>query len=184
MAKIFLPVKGRSMLLNTIAAAQELGGEILVVTGAYHDQTKAHLLAHSVQIKLVHNSDWRKGMSSSIAVGVEAASESLPDAYLITLCDQPDVDGSFLKTLAESYRLLPDNRNIVATAYPEGPGVPAVFPAMFTNHLLNAEGQGGVKELLRSGNYPVREVYFSTPPVDIDTPEDYLARTGKLPEEV
>ena len=119
-------------------------------------------------------------MGGSIAAGVAAALPDQPEALLVLLADQPEVDADYLAGLWQASTESP--QRIVATEYPEGPGVPAIFPRRYHGTLLREAGRGGAKRLLRK----TASVHLLRPPrplVDLDTPEDYRNYTGQaLPE--
>jgi len=156
------------MLQMAVNAA--LGHPVVVVTGAYPVEIQEHLLEME-DITFAHNPDWRKGMASSIALGIRAASVFDPKGYFITLADQPSMSVESLSFLADPFLRNPDK--IVATWYPERLGVPAIFPARYKEDLLSGEGQRGARSLIEQAGDDVHIVRFRQPPVDIDTPEDY-----------
>lgn len=166
--KLFLNTGEGSMLKMAVNAA--LDGPVVVVTGAYPGQTREHL-SDWVDLIFAHNPDWCKGMSSSIAVGVRAASAFNPLGYFITLADQPSMGMESLAFLADSFMRNPNK--IVATWYPERLGVPAVFPARYVDDLLSGEGPRGARSLIQQAGSDVHVIRFNQPPIDIDTPEDY-----------
>ncbi|MEM9929003.1 MAG: nucleotidyltransferase family protein [Bacteroidota bacterium] len=175
--KLLLPVFGTTMLRHTVMSVMELGPTI-VVTGAYSEQTRRHL-KDMQGITFAHNPRWREGMSSSLAVGVRVASMFRPLGYLVTVADQPGMSIEGLEAHCNEFVVAPDS--IVATAYPEGPGVPAIFPARLTSALVSAEGKIGARRLIRQEGEMVRVIHFQVPPQDVDTPEDYERLTGHRP---
>lgn len=172
--KLFLPVEGSSMLQRAVAAVAGMGVTV-VVTGAYDQEIREHL-AGVPHLNFAYNPEWRTGMASSIAAGVRAAAVHQPDGYLITLADQPQLDQAALAHHFDAFMNHPDA--IIATWYPEKPGVPAIFPARFTEDLLSGEGHRGARQLIAREGEAVKVIRFPEPPVDIDTPEDYRRITG------
>ncbi|MEM9259123.1 MAG: nucleotidyltransferase family protein [Bacteroidota bacterium] len=168
--KLFLPVYGSTMLRLAAWAAVDLNTKSIVVTGAYPQETRNHL-ADIDDLEFAHNADWRKGMSSSIATGVKAALQYNPQGYFITLADQPSLRSDSLAGHAEEFYR--DSSEIVATYYPERLGVPAIFPARYAEQLLDGKGPNGARQLIAAAGDKVKVVKFGTPPIDIDTPEEY-----------
>ncbi|MFT6000549.1 MAG: molybdenum cofactor cytidylyltransferase [Neolewinella sp.] len=172
--KLFLPIQGSSMLRRAVAAVAGLGITV-VVTGAYDKEVREHL-ADIDHLDFAYNAEWRTGMASSIAVGVKAVTTSQPDGYLIMVADQPSIDLESLAEHLDTFRLCPDA--IIATWYPERLGVPAIFPARFTEDLLSGEGSRGARQLIAQEGEAVKVIRFKEPPKDIDTPEDYRRITS------
>jgi CTP:molybdopterin cytidylyltransferase MocA len=175
--KLFLPVFGQSMLRLAVSAVGELGPTV-VVTGAYPVETRDHLSDFWCisNITFAHNANWRKGMASSIAIGVKAAEQHAPDGYLIVLADQPTV---CIESLGEHLdAFLHHPQSIVATWYPERLGVPAIFPARFAADLRSGEGSRGARQLIAQEGDSVKVIRFKAPLRDIDTPEDYRQFTS------
>ncbi len=166
--KLFLDVGNGSMLQSAVNAALE--DPLVVVTGAYAAEIKEHLSGIE-GITFAHNPDWRKGMASSIAAGVRAASAFDPKGYFITLADQPSLSAESLAFLSDPFLRNPNK--IIATWYPERLGVPAIFPARYKDDLLSGEGQRGARSLIKQAGDNVHIIRFRQSPVDIDTPEDY-----------
>lgn len=171
--KLFLPVPGGTMLRLVVEAA--LDEPVVLVTGAYPVETREHL-ADIEDIEFAHNPNWREGLSASIAVGVRAAKKYDPQGYFITLADQPTLGVESLSFLANEFYRNPDE--IVATHYPERLGVPAIFPARYTDQLLDGKGPNGARQLIAAAGDRVKVVKFRTPPIDIDTPEEYQRYLG------
>lgn len=174
--KLLLPVAGRSLIAGAVAVAETLSGQNIVVTGAY-DREIRRVLVENTTVNLIHNPDWENGMGSSINTGVSAVNPTDCRGILVMLADQPRVDGAFLKKIIQRYDTSP--ATIVATKYPSGPGVPAVFSPEHYRELIALTSSGGAKDLIRNRGYLVDEIELPGGNVDIDTPEDYLAFTGK-----
>ncbi|MEM1358039.1 MAG: nucleotidyltransferase family protein [Bacteroidota bacterium] len=168
--KLFLPIRGESMLRKAVFAALDLGHPLVVVTGAYHDQIKDHL-SDIDGLQLVFNPAWSTGMSTSIACGIEVALSYQPRGFFITLADQPSMSVESLGAIDAIF--LEDQSRIVATYYPERLGVPAIFPARYADQLLNGKGPNGARQLIAAAGGRVKAVKFHVPPIDIDTPEEY-----------
>jgi molybdenum cofactor cytidylyltransferase len=173
--KLFLTVLGSSMLRRAVAAVTGLGITV-IVTGAYDKEIREHL-AGIDHLNFVYNPEWRTGMASSIAAGVKAVTSQQPDGYLIMVADQPEIDIQSLEEHLDAFMIYPDA--IVATWYPERLGVPAIFPARFTEDLLSGKGSRGARQLIAKEGDAVKVVRFREPPQDIDTPEDYRRITSR-----
>jgi molybdenum cofactor cytidylyltransferase len=173
--KLFLPILGSSMLRRAVAAVTRLGITV-VVTGAYDKEIREHL-ADVDHLNFAYNPEWRTGMASSIAAGVKAVTAQQPVGYLIMVADQPEIDLNSLEAHLDAFMRYP--HSIVATWYPERLGVPAIFPARFTDDLLSGEGSRGARQLIAREGDAVKIIRFNEPPEDIDTPEDYQRITSR-----
>ncbi|MEX0362442.1 MAG: NTP transferase domain-containing protein, partial [Allomuricauda sp.] len=94
---------GKTTLLgNAIEQAKPVSSQVYVVLGA-----NARHISESMEIKanVVHNPDWKTGMGSSIAFGINEVMKSdvIPQAVLIMLADQPLIDSSFLTELKTNF---------------------------------------------------------------------------------
>ncbi len=169
--KQVMQFQGESLVQRAVQTAQSVSEKVVVVTGAHHtlvEKDVAHL-----DVMTAHNSDWLTGMGSSIKVGVQKAlSFSLiPDAVIIMLCDQPFVSQSLLQQLVAVHQ--ETDRKIVASAYRNTVGVPALFSQSLFPELLALDGQVGAKHIIPRFASQVVSVDFPEGIYDLDTPEDF-----------
>ena len=119
---------------------------------------------------VVINPDSARGLSSSLAVGVEAV-ETLPDidAVLVCLADMPNVSRRLLQALVGE---LEGPADIVGSATRSGPPTPpAVFGRSHFEDLMALEGDKGARELLANARL-VRAMGSELD--DFDTPADFV----------
>ncbi|PQJ26968.1 hypothetical protein BSZ35_18800 [Salinibacter sp. 10B] len=169
--KLFLTVDGRPVLLRVLqAVAAAPVKEMIVVTGAQHERI-AGLVRRADGARVVHNPDFRSGMSSSIRRGVRAAS---PDATGFAMCpgDLPLLSSSIVDRLCQSFAAQTTPR-IVAPTYDGQQGHPVIFGASYREALLDLEGDRGARDLLRSDEVPLTRVPVHDNSIlqDVDTPE-------------
>ncbi len=96
------------------------------------------------------------------------------DAVLVMLADQPRIGRRCLENLISAWRR--GAAPVVATTYPEGGGVPAVFDRSLFVELRQLDGDRGARDLIRSLD-DIELVHLDTR--DVDDPESYAAITGK-----
>ncbi|WP_187289166.1 nucleotidyltransferase family protein [Robiginitalea biformata] len=181
--KALLPWSGGTVLDAILHAVEEAGlPPPVVVTGAHHRELSENLRNSSARIR--ENPDWASGMGSSIRCGLEAALETRPDleGLLVLLADQPLVSKTYLLRLLSNFQS--NEPGIVATRYPEGGGVPAIFRRSFFEALRSPGRSGGASSLIRSA---ASETLLLEPGLagrDMDTPEKYreLRKIAGLPE--
>ena len=168
--KQLLDLGGAPMVRRAVLAARATANRVVVVTGASGAEVYG-ALKDLAGLLFAYNPRWEEGMGRSIAIGVATANIVSTEAYFITLADQPLIETRHLERYLEAYRKAPDR--IIATAYPEGPGVPAIFPARLTNELLKLSGKGGAKGILLREWDELNLLEASPVTFDVDTPEDY-----------
>ncbi len=182
-AKQLLDYQGESLLQRSAKAAleAELRARILVI-GARREQIEAE--AKDLPIPQVYNPDWETGMGSSVRTGLQKLLEDQPDldAVLIMLCDQPFVNADLLNQMIAHFQA--SEFPILASAYEDTLGVPAIFARDFFEKLLNLGEKGGARKIIKQNLAEVQAFPFPQGAIDIDTPEDYekLLRGKKNPK--
>ena len=174
--KQLLPYHGRTLLRHAAETAMASGcAPLVLVTGALHEELLAEIAGLPIQV--IHNADWATGMASSIRAGLAALTDARPAAVLIMLTDQPLVTPKLLRELMA--RQQQTQAPIVAAAYGDTLGVPAVFDHVLLPKLLQLQGQQGAGRLIASLGAAVGRVPFPAGLLDVDTPVDY-ARLRQL----
>lgn len=170
--KQLLTWQGRTLLRHAAETAVASGcAPIVLVTGAIHDELVTEIAALSIQA--VRNEHWETGMASSIRTGLAAVAPARPRAVLIMLTDQPLVTPELLRQLVAQQRQT--HTPIVAAAYGNTIGVPAVFDRALLPRLLQLQGAEGAARLIASLGAAVGQVHFPAGLLDVDTPEQYAA---------
>ncbi|MGI9343736.1 MAG: nucleotidyltransferase family protein [Gammaproteobacteria bacterium] len=165
--KQLLTVDRRPLVLRAVQAAlTHCAAGVVVVTGAFHDEVAAALA--DTPATIVRNPDWREGIGVSIRCGVAALGDTRA-AYLLMLCDQPDVGAAQLSALIDAWRAQP--KQIAAAGYAGVRGVPAVFPARCHDSLAGLHGDHGARRLIEA-EAEVTVVDMPEAAFDVDTPAD------------
>lgn len=170
--KQLLQYKESTLLKNTISAALKVKNSFLiVVTGANHDLIAKEL--NLPEILFSFNSEWEKGMSSSIAKGITEALLVNPDCEqcILAVCDQPFVTSAIFENLISESKKT--GKEIAASAYSETLGTPVLFHKKYFPELLALKGKEGAKKLIKKYAEDVVAVPFEKGNIDIDTEEDY-----------
>lgn len=159
---------GQSLLERACDAALSIENQgVTVVLGAHCEAIRPSVEQLPVQILV--NENWASGMGSTIAYGMD----NLPpdtDAVLLLLCDQPFVSTDLLNDLVSKWQQHP--AHIVASAYSDSYGPPAVFGKDFFAGLAALKGQQGAKKLMQQHTEKLLLVDFPEGLLDIDTPAD------------
>jgi len=171
------------------AAADAGAKPVVVVIGANADLVSAALSGLEF-VRVVVNHDWASGLASSLTAGLHALFDDETggdrtlephalDGVLVTLADQPHVDSAALRIVMAG---LDDDTRLVAAAYRDTIGVPAVFGREHIDELMRLKGDSGAGHWLRSHSGDVRRIPLEAPALDIDVPSDAarLASDGLL----
>lgn len=135
-------ISGKSLLRHAIDA---VGGACtdrpFVVLGAYHEEIAPQIAGCAT---VILNPEWSQGMGTSIIAGIHAIKDHAAefDGALIAVCDQICLKESDYRKLVAAF----DGSSIVATAYPDGLGVPAIFPRSMWDDLAKLDGATGAKK--------------------------------------
>ncbi len=167
--KALLPWGRVSVLEHILGEIKSSGiGQITVVAGAQSPEI-SQLVAGRAEI--CEHPEWALGMGSSIRKGISflLRKQEPPDAILILLADQPLVTSAYLRQLLTSFEAKPDRP--VASAYDNGPGVPALFPSGFFVRLEALPDDKGARSLLKGASVQVLDPGVAGQ--DMDTPEAY-----------
>ncbi|HHX77761.1 MAG TPA: putative selenium-dependent hydroxylase accessory protein YqeC [Firmicutes bacterium] len=177
--KLSLPLKQSTVLGETLRHVAEAGFKeiILVAQPGYAPPAGLPVLPGRVD-KIVENSRWRTGLSSSLKAGLAAVSP-LSQGALFMLADQPFIPGKVLDALIASYNL-----HLNQVTYPVWrgrEGNPVLFDRRTWPLLMALEGDRGGRSILdRVPAAEILGVETACPGIlqDIDTPADYkkLAR--------
>jgi molybdenum cofactor cytidylyltransferase len=170
-AKQLVQYNHKSLLQHVLDEAVSSGADpVIVVTGAYAEEITKNISRSSVRI--VWNADWPSGMAGSIVTGLrEAIREGQVDRVIITVSDQPFVSSSLFKKIIETQK--ETGKPIVASAYADTIGTPALFTKIYFDTLLNLQGEQGAKKILQSNVQQTAIVDFPEGQTDIDVPADF-----------
>jgi molybdenum cofactor cytidylyltransferase len=128
-------------------------------------------------VKLVHNSDYADGISTSLKAGIATLPSDI-EAVAVALGDMPEINGGLIDKLAHAIN--PAGGALVAVPTREGRrGNPVVWSRRFFEDLAKLEGDTGARHLIAQHNEAVIEVPVEDEGafLDIDTPEA-LARAN------
>lgn len=174
--KQLLEFNGETLLGRAVKTALATGCRpVVVVLGANAGKLRDEI--ENTAAIIIENTNWEKGMSSSIKTGLKFLQTAAPDisGTILMVCDQPFVSVELIEQLIGNFRQ--SNAPIVAATYGETIGVPALFSRRLFPELLNLESDGGAKKLIHKHREKVVRVSFPKGVIDVDTAEDYLNLT-------
>ena len=161
---------GKTLIRRAAEALFDAGcSPVVVVLGTEIELSKVELEGLNVEVAI--NEAWETGMGSSIAVGMRSIRSPglVPDAVLISLCDQPFVTSEKLLPFLDVFR--ESRPDLIAAFYNEVAGVPALFSAKLYPDLAELEGEKGAREIIRS--FPnAMTIPLPEAATDIDTQPD------------
>ena len=181
-SKQLLSFRGKTLLRRAAqTAVASIYKPVVVVLGANFERAAAEI--EDLPLEIVFNENWEDGLSSSIKAGIEKLLEIAPGAaaLVITLADQPLVTAQHLNLFAEKFAQ--SNFPIVAAAYYETLGVPALFSREVFDDLCELSGDHGAKPVIEKHCQPQSTINLPEAAFDIDTPQDFAGLRGlNVPE--
>lgn len=173
-AKQLLKLEGQTLLERCLAKAVALPAEAVVtVLGAHLAQTQPVVEAFDKGVHIAINPEWANGMGGSVAQGMHQVLALNPstEAVLVLLADQPLVQVEKLAEMVQFYQA--NAAEIVASAYHDTFGVPAIFGQAMFDHLLQLKGKTGAKKVMKQHANELISFALPKAAFDVDTPEDF-----------
>ena len=171
--KVVASLDGRAVVRWSAEALAGAVDATFVVVPVQADEIRGAL--HGLPVRWIENADAPEGMASSIRAGV-AALPVEAEAVVITLGDQPLIDGGVIRDVVATWRAAPRATRAVVAEYADGRGHPVLFGASLFAELRALDGDRGARELLRAHDESVAVVRVSgVRPADVDTPDALTA---------
>ena len=145
--------------------------ELIVIVG--HEKNIIKNLIFNKDIKILENKDYRKGIGTSIALGMNNLNEDI-DGVMIIPADMPYINSKDLINLEKKFMEL----NCVKVVMPEHNyriGNPVILPRNYFKTLKSLKDDFGARSLIRKKDIITLKTGFGTI-FDIDTKEE-LAKT-------
>ncbi|MCD9187774.1 MAG: nucleotidyltransferase family protein [Pyrinomonadaceae bacterium] len=171
--KQLLQFEGKTLLRRAVETAIATGCKpVVVVLGANFNRMLAEI--SDLRVDVCHNTDWRKGLSSSLKCGLENLLNLNPeiDAFIATLADQPFVSEANLLELKNKF--LESKKPIVAARYNGIVGVPALFAKRIFKEFAQISGDKGAKTIIEKHRKSLVTLDLPEAAIDIDTNDDYV----------
>lgn len=166
--KQLLQHRGQTLVRRAAESALHAAcAQVAVVVGSERKKIADDL--RDLEVMIVPNEFWRRGIGTSIRVGVSALQDCA--ALIVLPCDQPHLQTPVIRQLIA--RQQETQKPMVASAYAGTLGVPALFLAVCFEQLLSLGDEAGAKALLSGRPNEVAEIDFPAGAVDLDTPEDW-----------
>lgn len=176
--KLLATFDGEPLVRRMAGRALGSGAIVFVVTGHRHEEVKAALAG--LDVVIVHNVDYDRGMASSIIAGFEAATAVGSDGVLIMLADMPGLTTSDLAALMTAFR--DASGEAIVRAVSDGKrGNPVILPRRLQSAVLGLSGDGGARAIVETCGLPIIDIEIGDAAyVDVDTPAAVIAAGGVL----
>lgn len=166
--KLLLPWKGEALIRHAARTALHCLNPVVVVTGAWEKEIRDSL--KELPIKMVHNTEWAKGQSTSVRTGINSLPKETAAAIFL-LGDQPYVPTELIEGLVNEY--IQTRPTILAPYVGEKRSNPVLFDRSVFKDLCQIEGDVGARAIFKFHRiapyaWPDENLLF-----DVDTPEDY-----------
>lgn len=179
--KQLLEWQGKTILEHVLDILLESRvGEVILVLG--HEAERIRQKVPDQKIKVVINSDYKEGMSTSIQKGLMAMDQKA-EGFLVVLADQPGISKETLNRLIHGFEQARPEKSIVLPIYRGARGHPVLLGMKYKKEALRLKGDVGCRQILADHPEDLLEVEVGSDAVlsDIDTPEDYRDhREGKF----
>ena len=176
--KQLLPWQGKTVLghvLDTVLASSV--GEVILVLGHEAERVLEKLSIRGV--KVVFNPEYRKGMSTSLRLGLRAVNPK-SEGFLVFLADQPSITAEIIDRLVEGFARCRPEKSIIVPSFRGRRGHPVLFDKKHREEFWGFSGEVGGREILARHPEEILLLEMDTDAVllDLDTPEDYRTRSG------
>jgi molybdenum cofactor cytidylyltransferase len=182
--KQLLPWGDSTLMRHTLDVVNRAQvAETIVVVGKQAEDLRREL--EGMRGRLVHNSDWAEGRSTSVRAGLRATSPNAAAAIFIN-ADQPFLTTNVVDTILQ--RFFQTLAPIVVPVYGGETGSPVLFARELFDDLTQLSGEDGGKKILMARADQAERVTIVNlrAALDLDTMEQYraaLAEAGANPAE-
>jgi len=171
--KLLLTIGGVSLLRRAVAAAGAGGlNPVLVVLGHQSERALGELAG--LFCTPILNTQYARGMNSSVRAGVSAVPADASAAVLM-LADMPFVSPGMLRELIDRYRAT--GARLVVSTYGDVPAPPILYRRDLFGELGDSlDGDGCGKRVVKQHCAHAVEIRWpSSALIDLDSPDDWLA---------
>lgn len=130
---------------------------------------------------ILQNLDWNSGLSTSIHTATKFAIAENATHLLLLACDQPFVSPALIQKLLMFANETTHKNDIIACNYENSAGIPAIFPNIYFDDLLELTGDKGAKPVILNSTSPVL-IEFSDGSRDVDYPDELTSVQAQLNE--
>ena len=172
--KLLQMVDGTSLVQKVVRSALNSNIESVYVILGYQAALIRQCISNK-SVNWVKNSDWSRGMASSIKSGIEALNTDY-DGAMILLGDMPFIEPITINQLLALYQ----KKKIVVPVKNGRQGNPVLFSSAFFPDLKLLAGDKGAKPIIKKNpdSVIIANVLTDTIFHDLDTPDQIKERIG------
>ena len=172
--KLLQMVDGTSLVQKVVGSALNSNIESVYVILGYQAALIRQCISNK-SVNWVENSDWSRGMASSIKSGIEALNTNY-DGAMILLGDMPFIEPIMINQLLALYQ----KKKIVVPVKDGRQGNPVLFSSAFFADLKLLGGDKGAKPIIKKNpdSVIIANVLRDTIFHDLDTPDQIKERIG------
>ncbi len=178
--KLLLELEGEPVLRRSVRRASEARLDpVIVVLGFEADSARAAL--SGLIYKEVLNSEYEKGINSSVRVAIAEVPQDV-SAAIVILPDMPLVTSEMLQTLVERYRS--SVAPVVVSRYGDVNAPPTLHDRSVFQEFFGEEVQGCGRHIVRRHRDKIETVDWPAEALDdLDLPGDYESVVARLATE-
>ncbi len=171
--KLLQEWRGKPLLRWTVEAALASDTKpVIVVTG--NEAAKVDAALKGLDVRFVHNPDYRAGLSTSLRAGIRAVPTDA-DGAMVLLGDMPEIDQTVIAKMIAAFSPA-DGRSICVALHEHRRGNPVLWARAFFPEIEALSGDEGAKRLFAAHEELVCEIEAGAEALrDIDTPEALAA---------
>jgi molybdenum cofactor cytidylyltransferase len=163
--KPILPFKQTTIVEQVVHTALLQCERVILVTGYRAPELEDIFRGHP-SVSLIRNTDWQRGLFSSIQTGV---AEVQRPRFFITLGDLPWIGEEIYRVM-----LSQSHRDVLFPAYGSERGHPVLFGSKVIPSILNADRDTGkMREICGTFDQDILQWKDNSILRDVDTPDDY-----------
>ena len=173
--KLIATLDGKALVRHVAdAAMQSACVSVTIVTGHMADGVAARL--EGLDVDIVHNPDFAKGLSTSLKTALAALPEDI-DGAIVLLGDMPRITAATIDRLIEAYDPV-QSALVVVPTFEGKRGNPVLWSHRYFDDLMKIRGDVGARQVMDEVSEAVVEVEMGAEiAFDIDTP-GALAEAG------
>lgn len=166
--KLLLKIDGKTVLDRLLLVLNCVLDDIILVTG--YDPEPIKKVAEDYNLKIIHNPDFDKGMTTSFKTGLRATNA---DAVFLVLGDQLGLEMSLLRRMISAME--DSNALIVIPKYEDKKGHPTLFRRPVFDELLSLGDSDTIRDVVirhEAEQITVEGSKWTT--LDFDTQKDFM----------